>query len=725
MRTRILLSPLLLFSILVSVCGQQPGPSPLPTPPRPATAAPTITQPDDDQDVVRITTNLVQVDVVVTKDGKLVTDLTAEDFEILQDGKPQPITNFSYVSNMPVTSLPKIATVTKDKNAPSLPPAVIRPQHPRRTIALIVDDLGMSLESTAFLKTQLRKFLDELPPNDLVAIIRTGGYVGALQQFTNDKRLLRSAIDRLRWNPCSRAGANVFGSMSSNFSLCSQGSLKATLAALQFIIRGMSALPGRKAAILFSDIMPIQHQEPNFAGVESWRDDFTANEVSTGRISDPNSDQVNADPLSHHAGLQKVAELAIRGSVVIYAVDTRGLQYTGLTAADRVSGSLQSVQAPNLVHSARSSMLEVNRVGGDWIATQTGGFLVKNSNSLGLQRVMEDQHGYYLVGFRPHGETFDRNFHRIKARLKRGGFTVRTRVGFYGYTNEEARPKEITVRDQLTKALLSPFAANDLTLKLTTFFVDQPDKGPVLRSFLYLEPRDLSFTEEAEGWRVANFDFSTMIFGDNGRLITQKHQSGGLRMRGEQYQQAQSDGILYSFDVPASVHGPVQFRMVLRDSNSSRIGAAGQFIEIPDLRNGRLALSGIVVRQDATAGASGQPSGNQERLDIIGPARRRFHKGGALVFTYAIYNAARETTTVPQLTTQTRLFRNGKPEFVGEVVPVNLDGQADPRRIVGASALQLDSKMEPGEYIVQIIVTNGSGPKARSASQWIDFEVVK
>ena len=72
-----------------------------------------------------------------------------------------------------------------------------------------------------------------------------------------------------------------------------------------------------------------------------------------------------------------------------------------------------------------------------------------------------------------------------------------------------------------------------------------------------------------------------------------------------------------------------------------------------------------------------------------------------------------------------RLFREGKPVLVGEVVPVNLDGQADPRRIISASALQLDSKMEPGEYLVQIIATNSSGQKARQTTQWIDFEVVK
>src|SRR5712671_3613875 len=81
------LSALLLSSLLLPIRGQQPQPAPQRTPP----AA-------DEQDVVRITTNLVQVDAVVTKDGKPVTDLKPEDFEIAEDGRPQTITNFSYVS---------------------------------------------------------------------------------------------------------------------------------------------------------------------------------------------------------------------------------------------------------------------------------------------------------------------------------------------------------------------------------------------------------------------------------------------------------------------------------------------------------------------------------------------------------------------------------------------------------------------------------------------------
>src|SRR5438132_14096899 len=94
MDARSFLSSLLLTSILSAASGQQPRqPAQSPSPP------PQTAPRDEEQDVVRITTNLVQVDVVVTKVGRQVTDLQPEDFEVFEDGKPQKITNFSYISN--------------------------------------------------------------------------------------------------------------------------------------------------------------------------------------------------------------------------------------------------------------------------------------------------------------------------------------------------------------------------------------------------------------------------------------------------------------------------------------------------------------------------------------------------------------------------------------------------------------------------------------------------
>ncbi len=767
MNGRVFVGALLLSSFWLSVGGQQP--------PR-ASSSPTPQNAprDEDQDVVRITTNLVQVDVGVTRGNKPVTNLKAEDFEIFEDGRPQTITNFSYISNVRSTPPAKVAVESNnnEKTPSPMPPGAFGSREVRRTVALVVDDLGMSFESISQLRLQLRKFLEGLSPNDLVAIIRTGGDVGALQQFTTDRRLLQSAVDHVRWNPCSRTGIYVFAPVGSGIVpvQCAQN-LTGTLKILRFVLRGMRSLPGRKSLVLFSDDLPIEDQRPRplefqaKTTLDSSQPDPSTRANNPPKSSDEQSEGVTPnDPgalndadiwtrgSSYVDQLQRLTELAIRGSVVIYAVDTRGLQYTGPTAADSITGAREDLQKQiGAITSSRSQALLRGREGSDLIARQTGGFLIRNSNDFSLERVMEDQQGYYLIGFRPSEETFKRDFHHLKVQVKHEGLTVRTRAGFYGFTDEEVRPPEATVQDRMNKALISPFGANDFPVRLTAFFIDERTMGPQLRSFLYLDPRDLTFTEETDGWRVANFDLRGILFGDNGRVMNEQSQAATLRLRKSGYDRAVRDGIVLGFDLPTKRYGAFQFRVALRDRVSSRIGAGGQFVEIPDLRNGQLALSGIIVREDSTdgnaaagsmsrtsssdqAGATSTPPPSNNRQESAGfeaitggPAVRRFRQGASLIFAYVAYNAKLDNAThLPQLTTEARLFRDGKPISTIDPTPLNVQGQLDPQRVTQAFGIKLGSELSPGEYILQIIVNDHLGKeKPRLATQWIDFEVMK
>src|SRR5262249_54874612 len=145
---------------------------------------------------------------------KLVTDLKPEEVEISEDGHKQKITNFSYnASETTVANRPNKSTPI-DKNAVPVPPSKLRPEDVRRTIAVVVDDLGLSFESTYYVRRALKKFVDEqIQPGDLVAIIRTGGGMGALQQFTSDKRQLYAAVERVKWNSTGRSGVSPFAPM--------------------------------------------------------------------------------------------------------------------------------------------------------------------------------------------------------------------------------------------------------------------------------------------------------------------------------------------------------------------------------------------------------------------------------------------------------------------------------------------------------------------------------
>lgn len=143
------------------------------------------TPPPENEDVLKISTNLIQIDVTVTdKKGKIVTDLKPEDFEIYENGKKQEMSNFSFVTVSSAGDSPENIKeeLPKEKKKYSLPPPPVKlkAEQVRRTYALVVDDLGLSFSSVFFVKEALKKFVNEqMQTGDLVAVIRTGSGIGA------------------------------------------------------------------------------------------------------------------------------------------------------------------------------------------------------------------------------------------------------------------------------------------------------------------------------------------------------------------------------------------------------------------------------------------------------------------------------------------------------------------------------------------------------------------
>ena len=330
MRTRCLFAIILITQLAAIQFAQQPG-TPTATPPPITQQRP---QQPQTEDVVRITTNLVQVDAAVTdKNGKAVTDLKPEEIQIFEDGKQQKVTHFSYIltesPEAPRPSKPAVA----DKNAPPPPPTRLRPEDIRRTIALVVDDLGLSFESTYYVRRALKTFVDEqMQPGDLVAIIRTGGGMGALQQFTSDKRQLYAAIERVKWYANGRGGIGAFapmqpptpGDMGPDIDKANEELNQfredlfavGTLGAVSYVLRGLRELPGRKSILLISDGFRIYNLE---------------------------------DPTRSYLALQRLRRLideAGRASVVIYTMNATGLQTMGLLRGEIPVAKTSSASTP-------------------------------------------------------------------------------------------------------------------------------------------------------------------------------------------------------------------------------------------------------------------------------------------------------------------------------------------------------------------------------------------
>jgi hypothetical protein len=440
--------------------------------------------------------------------------------------------------------------------------------------------------------------------------------------------------------------------------------------------------------------------------------------------------------------LRRLIDQAARASVVIHTMNAAGLQKASASAADSLAahnalGARDAGQMGDLI-SGRGAAIHARQAGLSLLAEKTGGAAVQGSNDLsgGIRRLMDDAGGYYLIGYQPDDSTFDagtgrRLFHRLSLKVTRPGvYRVRMRDGFFGVPDEETVATESTPREQITGALLSPFGASGVRVQLTSLFANDAKAGSFTRSILYVDANDLTFKEEADGWHTATFDVVTVTFDEAGNVVDQLSRTDALRVRDEAYRQVLRYGFVYYAVLPVKRPGAYQLRAVLRDHESGRVGSAGQFVEIPDLKKGRLALSGLVVN----ASAAGRPAveqgteGAQPQTDPqAGEAVRHFKTGMVMRYGFRIYNARldRDTRT-PRLQVQARLFRDGRPVFTGKVQPFALNNPPDLSRLAAGGSITLGADLPPGEYLLQVTVGDLlADEKHRAASQWIDFEVTK
>jgi hypothetical protein len=360
------------------------------------------------------------------------------------------------------------------------------------------------------------------------------------------------------------------------------------------------------------------------------------------------------------------------------------------------------------------------------MANETGGLLMYNSNDFGLKEIVDDQQGYYLIGFRPAGETFNKSFHKISIKLKPKGLAVRTRSGFFGVTDDDARKTQQAALSNVNAILSSPFARNDITVRLNPVFANVSSTGSVLRSFIYINARDLSFTAAPGGSYTAAFDVDSVLFGDNGSPVYQRSQTATLQLNEEQYQRTLREGVIYHFDLPVKKPGTFQFRVAVRDHDSAKVGTAAEIVEAPDLATNTLALSGIVLTPEIASTETSPANGATDAFTLAGA--RAFQRGNSLMFGYVIYNAQLDKSSAPQpqLSSQTRVFRNGKLVYTGVPTPLPVTGQPDLQRITAGGRLLLGAEFPIGDYVLQVVITdNSTKEKPRTATQWIDFEIAK
>ena len=672
----------------------------------------------------RVGVDAVRIDAVVTdRDGRTVPDLTPADFEVRQNGKLQKVT---FAQFMPVLSGPAPAQAGEASPSASAlettgmaAPPPVRPEEVQRTLAIVVDDLGLSFESFHGMQRALHTFVDkELRPSDLVAVVRTGGAGGGLQPFTTDRRVLHSVIDGLRWNGQSRNAVEPYQAVNDwmTFSgggpgggtalldptdfrsvdqLRSSMSASGTLGALNLVVRGARELPGRKAVVLVSEGFSFRDEQ----GMES-------------RV---------------RAAVDRVIDQATRAGVVIYCLDPRGLQTAGLQASDNLkkpTGSATLEESVRVRSGERRVFHRDTQEGIAYLAEQTGGFAVLNTNDLarGFGRITDDVRDYYVIGYTPSEGTFAKpgqkpSLHKISIKATRPGLRVKTRKEFLGISDPPDTSGPTTPAQQLVHAAVSPFAATAIALRATTLPGYDPEKGLFVRALLHIDAAPLTFVESEGGRQTASVDVLGMVFDPDGTEVAHLSTGFSMGLTSEGAAAAAGDGLAYMLRIPIPRAGAYQVRFAVRDQRSGALGSAGAFVEVRDIPGGAFALSGIVLRREDDKG--GSLTGADDIRLTPAQALGVYSPGTRLSFAYEIYNAA------TPIEAATSVWRGA--EKVLTAAPDTLAPPPDgARRFVATGGLKLGESLAPGSYVLQIAATTADPRRkgrTNQAVQRIGFEV--
>lgn len=356
--------------------------------------------PSSEDGTIRIFVELVEMDVIVTdRNGRHVTDLGKEDFEVLQDGRPQQIQSLSYQwVQPPTTDLQKEGPASQAPPDPAAASAsASNPELQKRLIAVVVDALGIDLRDMSQIRAGLEEFVDkQIQSNDLVAFVRAGVGADGIS-FTSDKTLLLKALDKIEYNPSSRPGLNhntlVARDVLSGSSQFRQANLTLyTLDTLMTTVAMMENLPFRKSVVFISGGLPLVYYS-----------------------------KIDRDIRS---AMRRLTDACHRSSVIIYSIEAEGLRMLSQFNADS--------ELPRMGGGVRSGL-----DGRFDLAHQTGGVYFQSYNSphIATHRILQDLQGYYLLAYTPDSPSsraVNRRIDKIKVRVKKRGLQVRARSAAFG-----------------------------------------------------------------------------------------------------------------------------------------------------------------------------------------------------------------------------------------------------------------------------------------------------
>ena len=662
-------------------------------------------------DVVRVYTELVQTDVMVfDKQGKFVNGLTADNFELRIDGKSRAIEGFELIkagSNEESQLAAARGVSTLNLKSPV-------PLDRGRIVFFYIDDFHMDLTGIQSAKKVISSFIEkDMGQNDQVAISSASGQIGFLQQLTNDRMILRTALDRLKmktYNP----GDNTRPTMSEYEAELIERHDRDVLEV--FIIETMRHNPGitrdsaeamvqGRARVIQSYAAQVtQNSLTPLEGLIKTARNLPGRKVvfflSGGfLVRNRQRDLV--------AKMRDITYAAAKSGVVIYSMDTRGL------IASLSDASTEGVFDPSgRLERAKHGELLATQDGMHALAADTGGKAIFNTNDLrqGLAPALKETSTYYLIAWKPDAESQKQSrFRNVEVKvIGRPDLTVRVRKGYYDLDPapptiaKAPAPPSVpqSAPSKLRESLTAPYPERSLPVLLSADYYDVAGKGPVLSTAIQMPGEFLVFGEQPDGKIQAIIDLSGIFLDEKGivkssfieRIVTTAPNIEATKVNRNDI----------TFTYPAKLPpGLYQVRVAARDEKSGNIGSAHAWIEIPDLAKKKLTLSSLLLgeRTQAMMTNVSNPGGISP---VALSASHRFGRESTLRFLLFVYNAVLSPVDKkPDVAVQVQVIRDDQPVITTALRKINAEGVLDLARLPYAAEIPLEELL-PGRYLLQV-----------------------
>ncbi len=522
--------------------------------------------------------NLVVVDVSVLDEQRMpVRGLTAADFTILEEGRPQPITAFDEI-DVPDVETPTAAWM-RDV-APDVQCNV--DQRNRRLLIIVLDDATpMPARDVPRVREMARRVVDRLGPADLAAVVYVLNKKKG-QEFTSNRSRLLAALDHFNgglgaWDAFSPSALTMY---------------QATLGTLQGVIESLIDLPDRRKAVVFVSVgLPVDSEAVGPSAA-----------MGGGNVHALGAAQ---DVITQTFDVFRAAQ---RANVNIYGLDPGGLRAGDVGRLNR-----EFLQA---------------------LSENTGGLAIVETNDPepGIVQMFRENGSYYLLGYEAPNPQSQGRYRRIDIRVNRPGVTVRSRRG-YLEPREAASRKPGTKSTEAPSPVLGAIASvvpkTDIALRATAAPFAVPGQRKVALAVVLQVEVGVAPSGEP---RVDNVAVQVNAYNTRGRVAGSDAAKGRIPMNPGAEGNRKYEALLRLDLDPGTYH----LRLGASTSLQAKSGSVYYDVDVPDFSKGPLAVSGAVI--SATPGVSSAPKDRLAALlPVVPTTEREFSSGQAVTVFLRVY----------------------------------------------------------------------------------------